>query len=191
MKPKALFALGLALTGTVSAQIPERAQWEITFAQVEASAGLSDMRSAPPVTVEARVMERPWSAMVPLPFLQVVRLGGKMHAQLFVFWASRNIPPSRRPAGNDIACRDGICVKPIDLKEQLDWAAVVETLAQQNACSLTNTDRVIGCGDCEQVWIKTVRDGRYREQSCQEPSAGTSADTLLQLMKKSAHAAGY
>jgi hypothetical protein len=32
---------------TLVAQIPERAQWEITFSQVEAAAGLSDMRAAP------------------------------------------------------------------------------------------------------------------------------------------------
>lgn len=191
MQAKTLFALALTLTGTVWAQIPERAQWEITFGQVEASAGLSDMRTASSATVEARVMERPWSAMVPLPFLRIVRLDGTMHAQLFVFWSTRNVAPGRRPTGGDIACRDGICVKPIDLKEQLDWEAVVETLARKNACSLTNNDRVSGCGDCEEVWIKTTKEGTYREQSCQQPSAGTSADTLMQLMKRSARAAGY
>lgn len=114
-----------------------------------------------------------------------------MHAQLFVFWSSQNVAPGLRPAGAGITCRERVCVRSIDLEQQLDWAAVVETLALQNACSLRNTDGLIGCADCEQVWIKTMKEGTYREQSCQEPSAGTSADTLLQLMKRSARAAGY
>ena len=61
-----------ALSARLSAQIPEQAQWEITFVQVEAAAGLSDMRTARPETFEARLMERPWSAVTPLPFSALI-----------------------------------------------------------------------------------------------------------------------
>lgn len=185
--------LAWALSATLSAQIPERADWEITFAQVEASAGLSDMRTARPETFEARLMERPWSAVAPLPFLRLVRTDGTVRAQLFVFWAPSRFPSGRQPEGLDIVCRDGICVRPIDIKEQRDWGEVVASLAHQNACPTKNPD-VFGagaCGDCEQIWIKTAADGRYREQSCQEPGSDTAAGALLQLMKRSARAAGY
>jgi hypothetical protein len=193
MKASALFVILVsALSATLSAQIPERAQWEITFAQVEASAGLSEMRTAPPEMFEARLMERPWSATDPLPFLRIVRGDGILRAQLFVFFGNHsNFVPDRRPKGPDVLCRDGICVKPINLLDQLDWKDVVASLANQNACPPKNPDVVTVCGDCEQIWIKTVADGRYREQSCQMPGVDTAAGALLELMKKSARAAGY
>ena len=135
MEATALFViLASALSTTLSAQIPERAQWEITFAQVEASAGLSDLRAASPETVEARVMQRPWSAVAPLPFLRLVRADGTLRAPLFLFWTPKYFAPGREPQGADIVCRDGVCVRPIDLKEQRDWGEVVASLAYQNAC---------------------------------------------------------
>jgi hypothetical protein len=175
----------------VSAQIPERAQWEITFAQVEAAAGLSDMRTMSPETVEARLMERPWSAVAPLPFLRLIRLDGTLRAQLFVFWTPKYFAPGREPQGADIVCRDGVCVRPIELKEQRDWGKVVADLAYQNACPTKNPGVVPVCADCDQIWIKTAADGDYREQSCQQPRSETLAGSLLQLMKRSAQAAGY
>jgi hypothetical protein len=183
--------LASALSATLSAQIPERAQWEITFAQVEAAAELSDMRTARRETFEARLMQRPWSAGAPLPFLRLVRIDGTVRAQLFVFWASGRLPPGRQPEGPDVLCRDGICVRPIGIKEQRDWGEVVASLAYQNACPTENPGVVGVCGDCDQIWIKTAADGKYREQSCQVPGSDTAAGALLQLMKRSARAASY
>jgi hypothetical protein len=187
-----LLLVASALGAALSAQIPERARWEITFAKVEASAGLSDLRTASPGTVEARLMERPWSAVVPLPFLRLVRIDGKLRAQLLVFWDAGSVAPGREPKGPDIVCRDGVCVRPIDIKkEERDWGEVVTGLARREACPPRNSDVVAGCGDCDQVWIKTAADGQYREQSCPLPGSDTMAGTLLQLMKRSARAAGY
>ena len=184
--------LVLAALILVNAQaIPERAKWEITFAQVEAAAGLSDMRTARSETFEARLMERPWSAFKPLPFLRLIRLDGTLHAQLFVFWTPKYFAPGREPHGADIACRDGVCVRPIDLKEQRDWGEVVASLAYQNACPPKHPGVVPSCADCDQIWIKTATDGKYREQSCQVPESDTAAGALLQLLKRSARAAGY
>src|SRR5262245_25390419 len=84
-----------ALSATLTTQIPELAQWEITFAQVEAAAGLSDMRTARSETFEARLMQRPWSAVTPLPFLRLVRVDGTPRAQLFVFWTPKYLAPGR------------------------------------------------------------------------------------------------
>jgi hypothetical protein len=179
-----------ALTAALSAQIPERAQWEITFAQVEAAARLSNLRTADPKTFEARLMMRPWSAMGPVPFLRLVRLDGAVSAQLFVFWAPARMPPGQRPQGTDIMCLDGVCVKPIENKEQRDWAKVVAGLASQSACPTLN-DGVRVCADCEHLWIKTAVEGQYREQSCNAPGSETTASSLLQLMQRSARAAGY
>jgi len=186
-----LVIVASALSVRLSAQIPERAQWEITFAQVEAAAGLSDMRTARPETFEARLMERPWSAVAPQPFLRLIRLDGTLRAQLFVFWTPKYFAAGREPRGADIVCRDGVCVRPIDLKEQRDWGKVVADLAYQNACPTKNRDVVTVCSHCDQLWIKTAADGKYREQSCQDPGSATSAGSLLQLMKGSARAAGY
>ena len=192
MEATALFVtLASALSTTLSAQIPERAQWEITFAQIEAAAGLSDLRAASPETVEARLMQRPWSAVAPLPFLRLVRVDGTPRAQLFVFWTPRYFAPGREPQGADIVCRDGVCVRPIDLKEQRDWGEVVASLAYQNACPPKHPGVVPVCTDCDQIWIKTATDGKYREQSCQVPDSDTAAGALLQLLKRSARAAGY
>ena len=181
-----------ALTAALSAQIPERAKWEITFAQVEAAARLSDLRPADPKTFEARLMMRAWSAMGPFPFLRLVRVDGAVSAQLFVFWNPANMAPGQRPQGTDIMCLDGVCVRPIDNTEQRDWAKVVASLASQSACPTTNDSNVWrGCADCEHLWIKTAIEGHYREQSCNAPGSETSASSLLQLMKRSARAAGY
>jgi hypothetical protein len=179
---------GSALTATLVPQIPERAQWEIRFAQVEASAGLSDMRTVPPAAFEARIMQRPWSARGPLPFLRLHESGGIVRAQLFVFWAEHRSAPGRQPKGPDIVCREGVCVRPIDMKEQREWREVVANLADQDACPTTNAGH---CGDCNQIWIKTAANGKYREQSCQAPGADTAAGVLLQLLTRSARAAGY
>ena len=186
-----LVIVASALSARLSAQIPEQAQWEITFAQVEVAAGLSDMRAARPETFEARLMQRPWSAVAPLPFLRLIRLDGTLRAQLFVFWTPKYFAAGRAPQGADIVCRDGVCVRPIDLKEQRDWEKVVADLAYQNACPTKSRDVVTVCGDCDQIWIKTATDGKYREQSCQSPGSETSAGSLLQLMKRSTRAAGY
>jgi hypothetical protein len=180
-----------ALSAMLSAQIPERAQWEITFAQVEAAAGLADMRTARTETFEARLMERPWSAVGPLPFLRLIRLDGTLRAQLFVFWTPKHIAPGREPQGADIVCRDGVCVRPIELKEQRAWETVVADLADQNACPTKNAGVVPVCADCDEIWIKTATNGKYREQSCPVPGSDTSAGALLQLMKRAAHEAGY
>jgi hypothetical protein len=180
-----------ALRARLSAQIPERAQWEITFAQVEAAAGLSDLRAASPETTEARLMQRPWSAVAPLPFLRLVQVAGTPRAQLFVFWTPKYFAPGREPQGADIVCRDGVCVRPIDLKEQRDWGEVVASLAYQNACPPKHSGVVPVCTDCDQIWIKTATGGKYQEQSCQVPDSDTAAGALLQLLKRSARAAGY
>jgi len=176
-----------ALTATLMAQIPEQAKWEITFAQVEASAGLPDLRTVASQTFEARIMQRPWSALAPLPFLRLHEADGVVVAQLFVFWAAGRFPPGQEPKGADIACRDGVCVRPIDIKEQREWRDVAN-LAFQDACPTTNAGV---CGDCDQIWIKTAAKGKYREQSCQAPGSDTAAGALLQLLKTSARAAGY
>ena len=75
-----ILTLAVAARVTLLAQIPERAQWEITFAQVEAAAYLPDPPNAGSETYEARVMQRPWSAAAPMPFLRVVRTDGAMRA---------------------------------------------------------------------------------------------------------------
>lgn len=189
MRAMASFVIVAATLGApLSAQIPERAQWEITFAQVEAAAGLPEMRAAGSETFEARLMKRPWSAIAPVPFLRLIRIDGAVHARLSVFWTPRHFPAGREPQGDDIVCRDEVCVRPIDITEQRDWKEVVAGLALQDACPIKNPG---ACGDCEQIWIKTAVDGQYREQSCQLPGPGTAAGALLQLMKRSARAAGY
>ena len=113
--------LAVVLSATLVAQIPKQAQWEITFAQVEAAADLPDLSTGASETYEARVMQRPWSAVAPMPFLRVVRTAGAMRAQMFLFWRPANLAPSQRPTGSDIICRDGICVRPIGMTQQHDW----------------------------------------------------------------------
>lgn len=192
MKPTASFLIaGAALGVTLSAQIPERAEWEITFTQVEAAAGLSNLRTATPETVEARLMQRPWSAVGPLPFLRLARIDGTVRAQLFLFWNPARFPPGREPKGPDIVCRDGVCVRPIGLKEDRDWTDVLARVAHLEACPTKNSNVVAVCADCDHIWIKTTADGRYREQSCNVPGSDTLAGMLLQLMQRSARAAGY
>ena len=178
--------LASVLSATLLAQIPERAQWEITFAQVEAAAGLSDLRTSGPETFEARVMQRPWYSDGPLPFLRLVRTGGVLRAQLFMFWKPGNMAAVHRPAGPDVLCRDAICVRPISMTEQRDWEEVIATLAQQSACPRQQSDVVMVCADCDHLWIKTKADGKYREQSCNVPGPETPAGALLLLMKSAA-----
>lgn len=179
------------LSSAVRAQIPERGTWEITFDQVEAAAGLSDMRTPRPETFEARLMQRAWSAVAPVPFLRLFRSDGTMRAQLFVFWAPRYLSPAHRPQGPDIACRDGVCVRPLEINVEREWREIVNDLANNDACPPRFSDVVVICGDCDQLWIKTVANGRYREQSCQLPAPDTLAGSLLAFMKQAARAAGY
>jgi len=168
--------------------IPPKAQWEITFAQVEAALGLADLRTMSAGIVEARVMDRPWSSMAGQPFLRVARRDGRARAQLFEFWSPRLAPPGRGPTGNDITCKEDVCVRPLELTGQLEWDAVLDSVANEYACGLTVGHVVAACGDCDQVWIKTMAQSRYREQSCQMPAAGTPAATLLDFMRRAARA---
>jgi hypothetical protein len=178
-------AMAVAFLSTaVWAQIPERWTWEITFDQVEAAAGLSDMRTTRPETFEARLMQRAWSAVAPVPFLRLFRSDGTIRAQLFVFWAPRYMSPAHRPQGPDIACRDGVCVRPFDINVERDWRELVIDLANNDACPPRDSGSLVICGDCDQLWIKTVANGKYREQSCQVPPPDTLAASLLEFMKK-------
>jgi hypothetical protein len=187
---RAFVIAALALSAISSAQIPDQAKWEITFAQVESSIGLSDLRTASPQTFEARVMQRPWSAVAPLPFLRLTGTDGKVRAQLFMFWAANRFPAGRAPAGPEVSCRDGVCAGLVDITEQRDWNAVAK-LAHANACPV-DPDRTVGvCGDCDQVWIKTMARGRYQEQSCPATSSETPAAVLLQVLKNAAAASKY
>jgi len=180
----ALFGILALLSTPVSAQ-------EITFAQVEAAAGLPDMQTAGPETFEARLMERPWSAVAPVPFLRLFRIDGIIRPQLFVFWAPRFMSSAHRPQGPDIACRDGVCVRPLEINGERDWREIVNDLANNNACPPRFSDVAVICGDCDHLWIKTVANGKYREQSCNGPGPDTSAASLLAFMQKAARAAGY
>ena len=183
----------------VSPQIPERAEWEITFAQVEAAAGWPDLRGAAPNTFEARVMDRAGQAVAPVTFLRMVRTGRALRAELFVFWG-RNISPAHEPQGDDVRCRDGVCVKPINLAEQRDWEKVVSSLARQSACPRKNppetvltadgglTSSVTVCPHCPMIYIKSVVEGTYREQVCDDPPPESEAGRLRALMRGSADA---
>jgi hypothetical protein len=173
-----------------SDQIPEQATWEITFNQVEEAANLSNLRSAGPDSLEARLMQRAWSFAGPLAFLRLARSGGTVRATLFLYWRPPGADfPSRQPTGPDVVCRNGICVLPIPLSDQRNWNDVVDRLAWQNACPPRSPDIVTQCGDCDQIWIKTIANGKYREQSCQAPTSETIAGDLLELMKASAQSA--
>jgi len=108
-----------------------------------------------------------------------------VRAMLFQYWRRIDVVPSRQPAGPAVVCRDAICVLQIGLTDQRNWNDVVVRLTSQDACP--PLDGV--CFDCEQIWIKTVASGKYREQSCQEPPSWTLARELLDLMKASAQAA--
>jgi hypothetical protein len=192
MKPTSasIVILALAASATSVAQVPERAQWEITFPQVEAAARLSDMRAAPPESFEARLMDRSWAPMAPMtpaPFLRLFRIDGTVRAQLFVYWAPR-LSPARQPGPSDL-CHDGICVRPVDINEQRDWKEILAALAHQEACPSKKPEMVAVCADCEQIWIKTMTDGKYREQSCQEPGPETPVGALFRLMQTAARAA--
>jgi hypothetical protein len=183
-----ILTLAVAASTQLMAQIPERAQWEITFAQVEAAAGLPDLSKTESGTYEARVMHRPWSAVAPMPFLRIVRTDGAMRAQMFLYWKPALLAPSQQPTGSDIVCRDGICVRPLGMTEQRDWGEVVENLAL-DACRQGPLSPV--CADCEHVWIKTKINKTYREQSCNMPMPETPAGAVLRLMKTAADASRW
>lgn len=116
-----------------------------------------------------------------------------MHAQLLVFWG-RNVSPSHQPTGDDVRCRDGVCVKPIDLVEQRDWEKVVSNLASQSACPGKSAPRSVRtpddgvstvvrvCPHCPQLYIKTLVQRTYREQVCDDPGPETEAGALQALM---------
>ena len=168
---------------TLLARIPRQAQWEITFAQVEAAADLPDLSAGAADALEARVMQRPWSAQGPLPFLRITRTGGALSAQPFFFWKpDRMHPPRNRPPGPDIVCRDGVCVRPVGMTEQRDWEDFVRRLAI-DACGQRPPG---GCVDCEHVWTKTRTDTAYREQSCNMPPAESLAGIILRFMRSAA-----
>ena len=124
-----------------------------------------------------------------------------MRAQLFVFWG-RNVSPSHQPQGDDVRCRDGVCVKPIDLVEQRDWETVVANLARQSACPGRNplntvrtpngelSSMVTVCPHCPMLYIKTFVEGKYREQVCDDPLPQTQAGGLRALMIGSTRATG-
>lgn len=182
-----ILTLAVAVSAALMAQIPERAQWEITFSQVEAAAGLTDLATAGPETYEARIMQRPWSFEGPLAFLRLVRTNSAMRVQMFLFWAPARMAPSSRPTGSDIICRDGICVRPIGVGQQRDWGEVLESLAVQDACPQQGPPFGV-CGDCDHVWIKSKANNKYREQSCNMPKPETPAGAVLLLMKTAADA---
>jgi hypothetical protein len=100
--------------------------------------------------------------------------------------------PNRELAGSDVHCRESVCVKPIPLTQQLVWADALASDAAQDACPRQVPTNAAGaCADCDEVWIKSIGSGRYREQSCQQPREGTFAATLLRLMQDEARSAGY
>lgn len=172
------FAIGLAM----APQIPGHAQWEITFAQVEAAIDLQDLSTAAPDTFEVRVMQRPWSDVGPLPFLRITRREGALGAQMFLYWKPDRMHPRTRPAGSDVVCRDGICVRPVVTEGQHEWEDVVRGLAA-DACG----QRVPGgCVHCDHVWIKIRNDTTYREHSCNMPPPESPAGTILRFMKSAA-----
>lgn len=172
-----ILTVAVALSTPLIAQIPKQARWEITFAQVEAAAGLPDLSTAGSDTYEARVMQRPWSATAPMPFLRLIQTAAATRAQMFLFWNPNNMAPQQRPTGSDVFCRDGICVRPIGITEQHEWGEILEAL--KDACP----EITLGfCADCEDVWIKTKTNNIYREQSCNAPKPETPARTVLQLM---------
>ena len=147
-------------------------------------------------------MDRPGTAFAPLPFLRLVRTDGTVRAQLFVFWRPGYLDARQRPQGPDVVCRDGICVKPIEIKEQRDWEKAVASLADQSACPPKDSSPLVSptggissyvtvCPHCPLIWIKTAVDGKYREQACAEPGPDTGAGALFALMKSSARASGF
>jgi hypothetical protein len=189
-----ILTLAVSASGSLVAQIPKEAKWEVTFAQVEAVLDLSELSTAASETYEARVMQRPWSAFAPMPFLRIVRVDGAIRAQMFVYWRPAFLGPRQRPVGSDIVCRDGICVRPIGMAEQQDWREVVEALAL-DACPREGPREGKPppgpCADCEEVWIKTKVGDTYREQSCNEPKLETPAGEILRLMKTATDASRW
>ena len=188
LKSASILTAAVAVNAALIAQIPERAQWETTFSQVEAAAGLPDLSRAGPETYEARVMQRPWSAVGPLPFLRLVRTDNTVRAQIFLFWNQAGMEPSRRPTGSDIVCRDGICVRPVSVTPQRDLGEVLESLAIQDACPQSSRTFGFFCADCDHIYIKTKADNKFREQSCNAPKPDTPAGAVMLLMKTAADA---
>jgi hypothetical protein len=78
------------------------------------------------------------------------------------------------------------------IKEQRDWANVVASLASESACPTKNDANVVmSCADCDHLWIKTAVEGNTASSRVTGPGSETSAGSLLQLMQRSARAAGY
>lgn len=178
----------LALTILSSAQsvIPGPSPYEVRFAIVEAVLGLPEIRSIGGHD-EARVMERIWGSPGPGVFLRIVRDDGRLRAQVFQFWVPGQMAPHARPSGDGIDCGNGICVRPIEFKDPMDWSDVLKRLGQSNPCpSSAPPGAVSVCADCEQAWIKSVVSGAYREHSCQSPTSRTLARELLDWMKTAA-----
>ena len=189
-------ALCLSLAVLIASRMPASAQripdigrpiipnmggpWEIGFGEIELAAGLPEMQTLPFGAFEARLMTRPWSAQPPVPFLRLVQLEGRMEAALYEFWNS-NHPEWLTPKGLDAMCRGRVCVRPLALKEQQDWMQFVGSLAAENACPIPRNE-VSVCGDCPQLDIKTLVNGQYREQNCQNPRSATLGAQMMSLM---------
>jgi hypothetical protein len=101
--------------------------------------------------------------MTPAPFLRIFQADGAVLEQMFVYWATR-LAPNRQPGTSD-RCRAGICVRPLESAEQLNWEEVLAALVREDdACpTMTPPEAVSVCSDCPELWIKTVATGKYRE----------------------------
>lgn len=119
MKPSIALLVSAMVVTAAPVQIPEQPKWEISFSQVEAAAGLSNLRGAEQDSLEARVMQRAWSFAGPLPFLRLTRIDRAARATGFLYWRSPgDVVASRQPTGPDVVCRAGICVRPIGLEDR-------------------------------------------------------------------------
>jgi hypothetical protein len=167
--------------------IPETAQWEVAFRQVEEAAGLQDMRTLPQI-LEARIMQRAWADPGGLgtPFLRLVRTAGVVQAQRLVFGTRADLQRLGIRDG-DIRCPKDLCVGTVAIAQRLDWESMVTTLATTDPCPPLRPDIISICGDCLQLWIKTFVNGRYLEQSCQAPLEGTLARQLIELLHQRPH----
>jgi hypothetical protein len=132
--------VAFALGDTVAAQIPD-APGETTFAQVEMAAELTDLRTAQSRVIEARLMARAGSSMLlpmtPVPFLRIFQADGAVRGQMFVYWATR-LAPNRQPGTSD-RCREGICVRSIEIAEQLNWEEMLAALVREDEACPTMT----------------------------------------------------
>jgi hypothetical protein len=178
----AMAAMGQAPRPTT---IPGTAQWEVTFHDVEEAAGLADVRAFPQDAFEARIIERAWSTVSlggALPFLRIARTAGVVRAQRYLFGSRAGL---QRQGVQDVAikCIERVCVAETSIEQRLDWESLVTSVATADPCPPLRPDVVGGCADCLQIWIKTFVDGRYLEQSCQQPAEGTIARQLVELLQ--------